>query len=156
MPYYNASTSASETETLLPRSPPSPCLFPLSDQLCKSALGLSLLGTFAMEVWHLSMSVAELGHWRHSGTQQKAIEASMWMDVLGTIIITGLLVLYFASLLKPINIASVSHSPKIQNSSLHRSLCTSTFASILFLLIAHLFPGCSLHCMNPPLTSKAK
>lgn len=42
-----------------------------------------------MEIWHLSMSVAELGHWRHSGTQQKAIEASMWMDVLGTIIIVS-------------------------------------------------------------------
>ncbi|KAE8539170.1 hypothetical protein D1P53_004260 [Cryptococcus gattii VGV] len=161
MPYYNASTSASETETLLPHSPPSPRLFPLSDQyidnnndlpvqvdsfspnvrLCKPALGLSLLGTFAMEVWHLSMSVAELGHWRHSGTQQKAVEASMWMDILGTTIITGLLILYFASLLKPINIASVSLSPKIQNSSLHRSLCTATFASILFLLIAHSSPG---------------
>ncbi|KIY31831.1 hypothetical protein I305_05795 [Cryptococcus gattii E566] len=161
MPYYNASTFASETETLLPHSPPSPRLFPLSDQyidndndlpvqvgsfsrnvrLCKSALGLSLLGTFAMEVWHLSMSVAELGHWRHSGTQQKAVEESILMDILGTIIITGLSIHYFASLLKPINIASVSLSPKIQNSSLHRSLCTSTFASILFLLIAHSSPG---------------
>lgn len=109
MPYYNASTFASETETLLPHSPPSPRLFPLSDQyidndndlpvqvgsfsrnvrLCKSALGLSLLGTFAMEVWHLSMSVAELGHWRHSGTQQKAVEASILMDILGTIIIVS-------------------------------------------------------------------
>lgn len=109
MPYYSASTSASETETRLPRSPPSPCLFALSGQyidndndipvhvdgflrnvrLCKSALGLSLLGTFATEVWHLSMSVAELGHWRHSGTQQKAVKSSMWLDVLGTIIIVS-------------------------------------------------------------------
>lgn len=58
-------------------------------KVCKSALGASLLGTFVMEIWHLSMSVAEVGYWRHSGTQHKAIEATMWADILGTTIIVS-------------------------------------------------------------------
>ncbi|OXB35182.1 ATP-dependent bile acid transporter [Cryptococcus neoformans] len=161
MPSYNASMYASETETLLPHSPPSPRFFSSSGQytdndhdhpvqidsflhnvkICKSALGASLLGTFVMEIWHLSMSVAEVGHWRHSGTQHKAIEATMWADILGTTIICFLSVLYIASLLKPITVPYVSLSPQIQNSSLHRSLCTTTFTFILFLFISHSSPG---------------
>lgn len=109
MPSYNASMYVSETETLLPHSPPSSRFFSSSGQytdndhdhpvqidsflhnvkVCKSALGASLLGTFVMEIWHLSMSVAEVGHWRHSGTQHKAIEATMWADILGTTIIVS-------------------------------------------------------------------
>nr|XP_019007523.1 uncharacterized protein I206_07785 [Kwoniella pini CBS 10737]OCF46304.1 hypothetical protein I206_07785 [Kwoniella pini CBS 10737] len=171
----SSTQTPSETDTLLPhdlntsdtdeydyRDRDRPVLldeFKRNVRLLKDLLAPGLFGSLALEIAHLVMASKESRTGLNT-LEDKTKDAAWILDIIGTISLSFMTLLYALTIFQPIRIRTITLSPlpEIKNLQIHRILCISNFLICLSLIIIHPLPGIwytiKTHLSSPELSIK--
>ncbi|KAK8864683.1 hypothetical protein IAR55_001935 [Kwoniella newhampshirensis] len=149
------SVSPSETETLLQpelrwdssdqREKDRPVqldTFRRNVRSCKALLGLALPLTLVLEAARFILGLTQLPDEREEDHMRRLCQhGQLWMDIVGVTALVTISFLFFATLIHPIAIKGSPRLPELLNLDLHRTLCQSSFVTLLAIIILHPLPG---------------